>query len=138
MPTPRIIVMPVDQFEIALPTMTSHETLVVRDWITTDAQRRTRWSQTAKELVLKFGMETAAHYLSALLSDAVMIELATAEGLGHTLMEGTMRRVNFFEIAVGLLKPYDRAGYFEPAPVENLEFNADARFPTLEVAEELA
>jgi hypothetical protein len=62
-------------------------------------------------------MDKATKYLSALLCDEVIAELGLTEGLEQTLMELSIRRVNFFEIAIGLLKPYDQTGHFAPAPV---------------------
>ena len=107
-----------DQISLMLPTITSHETVLVREWLTEDAQRRSQWSRKAQDLVLQIGMDEAAHHLSCLLCDQVMDELDCAQGLGQTLVEAAIKRINFFELAIGLLKPYDASGYFDPAPHE--------------------
>jgi len=99
--------------DFILPIMTSHETVAVMQWLVTDPQHFAHWSKKAEEMVQRYGMEMATHQLSALLCDRVMSDVECAPGLGQTLMEATVRRVNFFELAVALLRPYDVSGYFE-------------------------
>ena len=97
----------------ALPIMTSHETVAVMQWLTTDPQHFDHWSHKAEGMMQRYGMEMATHQLSALLCDRVMSDVECAPGLGQTLMEATVRRVNFIELAVALLRPYDVSGYFD-------------------------
>jgi len=107
-----------DHYHISLqlPLVTSLETIIVKGWLTDDTQRHKFWSQKAHDLVLQQCIEAAAYQLSSLLCAEVTKDLDGATGLGQTLVEATIRRVNFFELAVGLLRPYDTSGYFDPLP----------------------
>src|SRR5690242_1644023 len=88
---------------LKLPLITSPETIVVMEWLTSDVQRYQYWSKQAKMVSLHYGIEVAPHQLSMQLSEQLTKDLALCGGLGEALLTATFKRVNYFELAMGLL-----------------------------------
>ena len=110
---------------LKLPLITSPETIVVMEWLTSNLQRYQYWSEQAHQVVLQYGMESAPHRLATMLCEQMTKDLACAPDLGETLLKATFRRVNYFELAVGLLRPYDDSGCFDPQPLAGLAKGAN-------------
>ena len=70
---------------LKLPLITSPETIVVMEWLTSDVERYQYWSNQAEIVSLHYGMEVAPHQLSMLLSEQLTKNLALCGGLGETL-----------------------------------------------------
>ena len=98
---------------LKLPLITSPETIVVMEWLTGDVERYQYWSKQAQIISLHYGMEVAPHQLSMLLSEQLTKNLALCGGLGETLLTATLKRVNYFELAMGLLLPHYNPGCFD-------------------------
>ena len=97
-----------------LPLITSPETIATMEWLKAEQQRYNYWREQAQQLVLQHGMEGAIPHLSALLCERVAREIGRLPGLGKTLLEAALKRINYFELAVGFLREYDSADYFAP------------------------
>jgi hypothetical protein len=97
-----------------LPLITSHETTTAMQWITTDPTRREFWLERAAEMK-EMGMERAILSLASLLNEHVAQELRCEEPLAAALVQSTLMRINFFEIAVAFLSEVDDSNYFAPA-----------------------
>jgi hypothetical protein len=98
---------------LKLPLITSPETIVVMEWLTGDVERYQYWSKQAQIISLHYGMEVAPHQLSMLLSEQLTKNLALCGGLGETLLAATLKRVNYFELAMGLLLPHYNPSCFD-------------------------
>jgi len=94
-----------------LPLITSPETIATMEWLKAEQQRYNYWREQAQQLVLQHGMEGAIPHLSAL---RVAREMGHLPGLGQTLLDATLKRINYFELAVGFLREHDSADYFAP------------------------
>ena|SRR5690242_9515422 len=103
---------------LKLPLITSPETIAVMEWLTSDVERYRYWSEQARIVSLQYGMEVAPHQLSMLLSEQLTKDLALSGGLGEALMTATFKRVNYFELAMGLLLPQDNPGRFDEQLLE--------------------
>jgi len=84
------------------------------EWLKGEQQRYNYWREQAQQLVLQHGMEAAIRHLSALLCERVARELSHLAGLGQTLLDATLKRINYYELAVGFLREHDSADYFAP------------------------
>jgi hypothetical protein len=91
---------------LKLPLITSPETIVVMEWLTSDVERYQYWSEQAQIVSLHYGVEMAPHQLSMLLCEQLTNGLALCGGLGEALLTATFKRVNYFELAMGLLLPH--------------------------------
>jgi hypothetical protein len=98
---------------LKLPLITSPETIVVMEWLTGDVERYQYWSKQAQIISLHYGMEVAPHQLSMLLSEQLTKNLTLCGGLGETLLAATLKRVNYFELAMGLLLPHYNPSCFD-------------------------
>ena len=103
---------------LKLPLITSPETIVVMEWLTSDVERYQYWSKQAQIISLHYGMEVAPHQLSMLLSEQLTKNLTLCGGLGETLLAATLKRVNYFELAMGLLLPHYNPSCFDEQPLK--------------------
>jgi hypothetical protein len=94
-----------------LPLITSAETLTVMNWIAADEFRRASWVQRAESLKER-GMERAVLDLASLLEHEVSREITWDDPLATALVQPTLTRINFFEIAVAFLAEVDDTEYF--------------------------
>ena len=83
------------------------------EWLTGDVERYQYWSKQAQIISLHYGVEVAPHHLSMLLSEQLTKNLALCGGLGETLLTATLKRVNYFELAMGLLLPHYNPSCFD-------------------------
>ena len=102
-----------EHMSLKLPLITSPETIVVMEWLTSDVERYQYWSNQAEIVSLHYGMEVAPHQLSMLLSEQLTKDLVLCGGLGETLLAATLKRVNYFELAMGLLLPHYNPSCFD-------------------------
>jgi hypothetical protein len=94
-----------------LPLITSAETLTVMNWIAADEWRRASWVKRAENLKER-GMERAVLDLASLIEHEVSREITWDDPLAATLVQSTLSRINFFEIAVAFLAEVDDTEYF--------------------------
>jgi hypothetical protein len=101
-----------------LPLITSHETTTAMEWITADALRRQFWLERATEMK-DLGMERAVLCLASLLNEHVAQEIRCDEPLAAALVQSTLMRINFLELAVAFRSEVDDSHYFSPSPQDS-------------------